>query len=61
MRTVPDTELQGRGEPMKTEKNDGYSCPVCDDAIPEQFYCRQCGYVPDWRRLDACEEHRKAA
>ena len=26
------------------------------DHIPEEFYCRNCGYVPDWRQR-AYEEH----
>lgn len=53
MRTVPDTELQA-------EKDDGCMCPRCHYRIPEQFYCRDCGYVPDWRQREyaAC---RKAA
>jgi len=73
---MPDTDLQAtlstidsaarrdiekRGETMKAETDDGCSCPVCHDPIPEQFYCRHCGYVPDWRRIEVYEEHRKAA
>jgi hypothetical protein len=46
---------------MKAEKDDGCSCPQCHDPIPEQFYCRYCGYVPDWRQIEAYEEHREAA
>jgi hypothetical protein len=46
---------------MKAEKDDGCECPRCDDRIPEQFYCRECGYVPDWRQIEAYEEHREAA
>jgi hypothetical protein len=43
---------------MKTEKEEGCRCPRCDDRIPEQFYCRHCGYVPDWRErpYEACKE-----
>ena len=41
---------------MKAEKDDGCRCPRCHDHIPEQFYCRNCGYVPDWRQR-ASEEH----
>lgn len=54
--TVPDTELQAT-------KDDGCMCPQCNDRIPEQFYCRRCGYVPNWRQR-AHDEHepcRKAA
>jgi len=45
---------------MKANKDDGFRCPRCDDHIPAQFYCRDCGYVPDWRQsvYEAC---RKAA
>jgi hypothetical protein len=46
---------------MEAEKDDGCECPRCDDRIPEQFYCRDCGYVPDWRQIEAYEEHREAA
>jgi hypothetical protein len=46
---------------MRDVKDDICSCPVCHDPIPEQFYCRHCGYVPDWRRIEVYEEHRKAA
>jgi|GEM_PF-1954800 hypothetical protein len=35
---------------MDLENNDGCKCPRCDDHIPEQFYCRNCGYVPNWRQ-----------
>jgi hypothetical protein len=35
---------------MKAEKEDGCGCPRCDDHIPEEFYCRNCGYVPAWRQ-----------
>ena len=38
------------------EADDGCSCPRCHDHIPEEFYCRNCGYVPDWRQR-AYEEH----
>jgi len=41
---------------MKAETDDGCSCPRCHDHIPEEFYCRTCGYVPDWRQR-AYEEH----
>jgi hypothetical protein len=56
MQTAPDTELQAK-------ENDGYMCPRCHDRIPDQFYCRGCGYVPNWRQM-ACDEYeprRKAA
>jgi anaerobic ribonucleoside-triphosphate reductase len=39
-----------RGANMDLENNDGCKCPRCDDHIPEQFYCRNCGYVPNWRQ-----------
>ena len=35
---------------MRAETDDGCSCPRCHDHIPEEFYCRNCGYVPDWRQ-----------
>jgi hypothetical protein len=56
MRTVPDKELQAK-------KDDGCMCPRCHDRIPEQFYCRGCGYVPDWRQMthDEYEPCREAA
>jgi hypothetical protein len=46
---------------MKAEKDDGCTCPRCHDHIPEQFYCCNCGYVPDWRQRaheesEACRE-----
>jgi len=46
---------------MKAEQDDGCRCPRCHDHIPEQFYCRNCGYVPDWRQRayeesEACRE-----
>jgi hypothetical protein len=49
------------GETMKPEKDDGCMCPRCSDHIPEQFYCRHYGYVPDWRqrvyeKYEACRE-----
>jgi hypothetical protein len=46
---------------MRDVKDDRCSCPVCHDPIPEQFYCRHCGYVPDWRHVEVYEEHREAA
>jgi hypothetical protein len=46
---------------MKAEEADGCRCPRCDDRIPEQFYCRNCGYVPVWRRIEVSEVHREAA
>ena len=56
MLTVPDMEIQAR-------KDDGCLCPQCHDRIPEQFYCRSCGYVPNWRQMaqDDHEACRKAA
>ena len=44
---------------MKAEKDDGYKCPRCDDHIAEQFYCRDCGYVPDWRQIETDKTHRE--
>ncbi len=43
---------------MKAEQDDGCRCPRCHDHIPGQFYCRHCGYVPDWRQsvYEACKE-----
>ena len=48
---------------MKVEKDDGYKCPQCDDRIPEEFYCLNCGYVPDWREIETYKTntHRDAA
>lgn len=48
---------------MEAEKDDGCMCPRCHDRIPEQFYCRTCGYVPDWRQraYEECEACREAA
>jgi len=34
---------------MEIGSDDGCKCPRCHDHIPEQFYCRNCGYVPNWR------------
>jgi hypothetical protein len=42
MPSVSDTEHEA-------EKADSCICPRCHDRIPEQFYCRGCGYVPNWR------------
>jgi len=36
---------------MIAEMDDGYACPRCHDHIPAQFYCRHCGYVPNWRQM----------
>ena len=38
-------------------------CPRCNDRIPEEFYCRTCGYLPDWRQMasEKYEAHREAA
>ena len=41
---------------MKAEKDDGYKCPRCDGHIPEQFYCCDCGYVPDWRQIENVQD-----
>lgn len=48
---------------MNTERDDGCMCPRCDDRIPEQFYCLNCGYVPNWRESahDEREARREAA
>jgi hypothetical protein len=46
---------------MKAEKNDGCGCPRCQEHIPEQFYCRNCGYVPNWRAHEEEEACREAA
>jgi hypothetical protein len=54
------TSIEG-GKTMKDVKDDGCNCPVCQDTIPEQFYCRRCGYVPDWRQVEVYEEQREAA
>jgi len=45
---------------MTAEKDDGCRCPRCHDHIPEQFYCRNCGYVPDWRQKAYEESPRHA-
>jgi anaerobic ribonucleoside-triphosphate reductase len=51
------------GETMEAEKGDGCMCPRCNDRIPEEFYCRTCGYLPDWRQMasEKYEAHREAA
>jgi len=56
MLPVSDTELEGK-------KDDGCMCPRCHDRIPEQFYCRGCGYVPNWRQgvHDEDDRRREAA
>ncbi len=36
---------------MKSKMDDGCTCPRCHDPIPAQFYCRTCGYLPDWRQM----------
>jgi len=41
---------------MTNENDNGYICPRCRDHIPEQFYCRNCGYVPNWRQIAQDEE-----
>jgi hypothetical protein len=46
---------------MKVKKDDECRCPRCDDRIPEQFYCRACGYVPDWRQIEVHKAHQEAA
>lgn len=46
---------------MKTENTGGCTCPRCGDQIPEQFYCRCCGYVPNWRQASQLEPYKKAA
>ena len=45
---------------MKAEKDDGCGCPRCQEHIPEQFYCRNCG-VPNWRAHEEQEACREAA
>jgi hypothetical protein len=55
------TKFERKGKTMKAEKDNGYKCPRCDDHIPEQFYCRKCGYVPDWRQIETYKTHREAA
>ena len=54
---------ESEGETMEVEKDDGCMCPRCYDRIPEQFYCRTCGYLPDWRQMasEKYEAHREAA
>jgi anaerobic ribonucleoside-triphosphate reductase len=51
------------GETMEVEEDDGCMCPRCNDRIPEEFYCRTCGYLPDWRQMasEKYEAHREAA
>ena len=46
---------------MKVEKDGGYKCPRCDDRVPEQFYCLNCGYVPNWLQIETYKTHRDAA
>ena len=47
---------------MEVEKDHGCMCPRCYDRIPEQFYCRTCGYLPDWQRMsEKCGAYREAA
>ena len=38
---------------MKAEMDDGCTCPRCNDHIAVEFYCRQCGYVPNWREMES--------
>jgi len=52
MPPVFDTELEGK-------KDNGCICPRCHDRIPEQFYCRGCGYVPNWRQSVHDEDDRR--
>ena len=59
--TPAQTKFERNGKTMKAEKDDGYKCPRCDDHIPEQFYCRDCGYVPDWRQIETYKTHREEA
>ena len=54
------TQFERKGKTMKAEKDDGYKCPRCDDHIPEQFYCLNCGYVAGGR-LETYKTHREAA
>jgi hypothetical protein len=35
---------------MKVETDGECMCPRCDACIPKQFYCLNCGYVPNWRQ-----------
>ena len=53
-------QIQNEGETMKAEKDDGCMCPRCQDHIPKQFYCRHCGYVPNWRQM-ACDEYEASS
>ncbi len=48
---------------MKTETDDDCTCPRCRDHIPVEFYCRSCGYLPNWRQIESeeCEVKRAAA
>jgi hypothetical protein len=46
---------------MEAGKDDGCTCLRCADHIPEHFYCRDCGYVPDWRQIEMYEAHKEAA
>jgi hypothetical protein len=59
---LPRHQICG-GETMKAEMDDGCTCPRCHDQIPAQFYCRACGYVPNWRQIvqEEYEASRDAA
>jgi hypothetical protein len=48
---------------MKAENEDGCRCPRCHDRIPEEFYCLNCGFVPNWREPEhhECEACKEAA
>ena len=59
---VAVNKYEKEGETMEAEKHDGCMCPRCNDRIPEEFYCRTCGYLPDWRQMaDKYEAFREAA
>ena len=59
---VAVTQIEKEGETMEAEKHDGCMCPRCNDRISEEFYCRTCGYLPDWRQMaDKYEAFREAA
>ena len=53
MLAATQTNLEKRTDTMKAEMDDGCTCPRCNDHIAVEFYCRQCGYVPNWRKMES--------
>jgi len=53
---------EGRARQWTLKKTMVVGAP-CHDHIPEQFYCRNCGYVPNWlhRPLEKDASYKVAA